>query len=364
MSRAKGLAANTLVRAGFDEAGLGPTLGPLVVAGFATSVAPANRSGGPGLGPQVPIDDLRGPLTELIGEPGVRDGRLEVGDSKKIHVGARKLARVERTALTTVAWVYGRVPADVGELLALVGTPGFEVEGDRRAPWWSALGERLPIAHERPEIEALAERLGEVARRAGVRPLWYRADLLSAARINRELELEQRRDGTKNTWATHAVLRMTKLAVDELDAPHLAIWCDKAGGRAAYAEPLRRAYPIFLEPTPRDLPLFEGSAPELERLDECGEHSRYRLRWAARRVELGFVMGGDRCDPRISWASILAKYLRELIMRSLNGHFAERVANLRPTAGYPEDAKRFIAQVEAALGPGGGLERAAWVRAK
>ncbi|HVI00604.1 MAG TPA: hypothetical protein VM869_17925 [Enhygromyxa sp.] len=343
-----------LVRAGFDEAGLGPTLGPLVVAGFATA---GTRGGDWG-----PCDDLRGPLAKLVGEPGCRDGRIEVGDSKKIHLGPRKLARVERTALATVTWVHGRTPQTVGELLDLVATPSFESDGDRRAPWWSTLDERLPIECERAEIEQLGDDLGKLARKVKIRPLWYRADVISAARINREIAIEHRREGTKNTWATHTVLRLAKLAVDQLDASQLAIWCDKAGGRSAYTEPLRRAFPELSAAAAHDMPLFGSPAIMLERLGEQSERSCYRMSSAARRIELGFVMGGDICDPRISWASILAKYLRELIMRSLNRHFAARVPELRPTAGYPEDARRFIAEVEAALGENGGLERAAWIR--
>ncbi|MFO7565028.1 MAG: hypothetical protein R6X02_20450 [Enhygromyxa sp.] len=345
-----------LVRAGFDEAGLGPTLGPLVVAGFVTSAAGRDDWG--------PCDDLRGPLASVVGEPGCNDGRVEVGDSKKIHVGARKLARIERTALATVAWVFGELPRDVGELFELVAPPSFELDGDRRAPWWTKLDEPLPIACEREELEQLGERLRACARKARVRPLWYRADVISAARINRELALEQRREGTKNTWATHAVLRLAKLAVDELDAPRLAIWCDKAGGRAAYTEPLRRAFPELATASAVDMPLFGAPATVLERLGEASERSHYRMSSSARHIELGFVMGGDRCDPRISWASILAKYLRELIMRGLNRHFAERVPDLRPTAGYPEDARRFITELEAALGPGAGLARELWIRSK
>lgn len=343
-----------LVRAGFDEAGLGPTLGPLVVAGFATAGTRGKDWG--------PCDDLRGALSKSVGEPGCRDGRIEVGDSKKIHVGTRKLARIERTALATVAWMHGRVPRDVAELFELVATPSFEVDGDRRAPWWSTLDERLPIECERDDIEQLAESLSSCARKAKIRPLWYRADVISAARINREIAIEHRREGTKNTWATHTVLRLAKLATDQLDAPQLAIWCDKAGGRSAYAEPLRRAFPELSAASAVDMPLFGSPAIVLERLGEESERSSYRMSSAVRRIELGFVMGGDSCDPRISWASILAKYLRELIMRSLNRYFAAKVPELRPTAGYPEDARRFIADVEAALGPDGGLERAAWVR--
>ncbi|KIG12589.1 hypothetical protein DB30_01213 [Enhygromyxa salina] len=336
-----------LARAGFDEAGLGPTLGPLVVAGFATSVqAKPGASTDRG-----PVDDLLGPLASVVGPPGLRDGRLEVGDSKKIHTGTHKLARIERTALATVGWVYGQIPRSVSELLELVLVREFELPEDRRAPWWSMLDEALPIAGDRGRLEHDAGRLREVADARGVTPLWYRADVVSAARVNRELAAEQLREGTKNTWATHAVLRLAKHAVDRIDAHTIALWCDKAGGRQAYLEPLCRVWP---EPTGR-----------IDVLLERRDRSQYGLLGLAPRpIEVGFVMGGDRLDPRISWGSILAKYLRELILRAFNRYFVARVMELRPTAGYPEDAKRFIAQVQLSLGDNGGLERDAWIRCK
>ncbi|PRQ06762.1 hypothetical protein [Enhygromyxa salina] len=341
MSRARPTA---LVRAGFDEAGLGPTLGPLVVAGFATRVrADGGRDHGP-------IDDLLGPLASIVGPPGIRDGRVEVGDSKKIHTGAHKLARIERSALATVGWVYGQVPRSVSELLELVLVREFDVPDDRRAPWWTMLDEALPIAGDRGDLEHAAGRLREVADAAGITPLWYRADLVSAARVNRELAAEHLLEGTKNTWATHAVLRLAKHAVDSVDAPTIALWCDKAGGRQAYLEPLHRVWP--------------DSTKRIGVVLEQRDRSHYQVGLGRRRVELGFVMGGDRVDPRISWGSILAKYLRELILRAFNRYFAARVIELRPTAGYPEDAKRFIAQVQATLGDGGGLDRDAWIRCK
>jgi hypothetical protein len=40
-------------------------------------------------------------------------------------------------------------------------------------------------------------------------------------------------------------------------------------------------------------------------------------------------------------ASMTAKYVRELSMRAFNEYWCARVKNLRPTAGYPADAKRF-----------------------
>ena len=123
----------SVTRIGFDEAGLGPTLGPLVVAGFATQ-----RRGD--AGGFEPVDDLWRLLDDVVGLPGVRDGRIEVGDSKQIHAGAHKLRRIERSALAGVAWAHGCIPKHVGELLELVGVQwhpewldGSDVGGPHRS---------------------------------------------------------------------------------------------------------------------------------------------------------------------------------------------------------------------------------------
>lgn len=343
------------VRIGLDEAGLGPTLGPLVVGGFATRERGAGEH-----------DSLRDRMQAVIGEPGCRDGRIEVGDSKKIHTGSRKLARLERTALATIVWVHGELPSTVGELFERVLVREFEVEADRRAPWWGMLDEALPIVVDRDDVLAAGERLASAAERADVEALWYRADLVDAARVNRELDEEHEAGGTKNTWATHAVLRMAAQVHAEVEGRQLTIACDRAGGRQGYSRELRRAFPALIDPVAGQAGLFDslGEAGALHVLGEARDVSRYRMSFSRREIELGFFVGGDRIDPRISWASILAKYLRELLLRPFNRYFAERVSGLRPTAGYPEDAKRFIDDVEQALGPDGGLERAAWVRAK
>ena len=52
-------------------------------------------------------------------------------------------------------------------------------------------------------------------------------------------------------------------------------------------------------------------------------------------------------------ASMASKYLRELAMRAVNHFWCGRLVGLRPTAGYPEDARRFkseIAAIQAELG--------------
>jgi ribonuclease HII len=64
------------------------------------------------------------------------------------------------------------------------------------------------------------------------------------------------------------------------------------------------------------------------------------------RRDFHFTVGGDSFGPT-ALASMLAKYLRERLMHSFNAFWQQHVPNLRPTAGYPLDAKRFREQIEA-----------------
>ena len=64
-------------------------------------------------------------------------------------------------------------------------------------------------------------------------------------------------------------------------------------------------------------------------------------------IEFRFQPKGERHLPT-ALASMTAKYLRELAMRPFNAFWQRHVPELRPTAGYNSDAKRFIAEIAAA----------------
>jgi hypothetical protein len=55
-----------------------------------------------------------------------------------------------------------------------------------------------------------------------------------------------------------------------------------------------------------------------------------------------------------------SKYLRELAMGAFNEFWRRRVAGLRPTAGYPQDARRFKADIAGALASLGIDDRQLW----
>jgi hypothetical protein len=64
------------------------------------------------------------------------------------------------------------------------------------------------------------------------------------------------------------------------------------------------------------------------------------------------MAGGERALPT-ALASMVSKYLRELSMHAFNAYWRRHLPDLRPTAGYPGDSRRFkteIAGVQQELG--------------
>jgi hypothetical protein len=111
---------------------------------------------------------------------------------------------------------------------------------------------------------------------------------------------------------------------------------DKHGGRHYYGALLQQQFPEWL----------------VEVRDEGAARSLYCFGPPERRVEVIFRARGERSLPT-ALASMFAKYLRELSMRAFNEFWCARVPRLRPTAGYPGDARRFkraISEVQAELG--------------
>jgi hypothetical protein len=121
-----------------------------------------------------------------------------------------------------------------------------------------------------------------------------------------------------------------------LPTAHCLVVCDKHGGRNRYGPALQRQ--------------FTESLVEIR--GEGRAESRYVFGPTDARVDVRFRRGGEAFLPT-ALASMTAKYVRELAMRAFNAFWQSHLPGLRPTAGYPVDAKRFkrdIAPQQAELG--------------
>jgi hypothetical protein len=122
------------------------------------------------------------------------------------------------------------------------------------------------------------------------------------------------------------------------------VWVDRLGGRRFYRSQVE-------ELAGDDFPLT---------LEESAKRSAYQFQSAGRKVTVSFEVKADQRRLPVALASMVAKYLRECSMDGLNRFWARHIPDLKPTAGYPGDARRYLQQIEPFLGPLGIPKTAVW----
>lgn len=303
---------------GIDEAGYGPLLGPLVVGGTLWRVESQHASGD---------------FWKLLGKSvarsaGKRHARLAVGDSKQIYDRKQGVAALERTILA-FARAMNLPCSTVAELLAGLGA---QTAASALCPWYGDLSPALPRDPARSECTGAALRLAATMEAAGVACCGLRIELLTEDEFNRRMALVH----NKHTLVVESVLRLMHWAgarAAQAGDCDLHVYVDRLGGRTDYRELLMLAFP-------------ERSLHVLEVAEAC---SRYRLATATSDWFVEFRVEGDSRHLPIALASMLAKYVRELLMERFNAFWCGLSPALRPTAGYYGDARRFITEIEPLL---------------
>ncbi len=313
---------------GIDEAGYGPLLGPLVV-GATLWRAP----------PKQATSDFWQQLAPACGrcdEAG--DVRLRVDDSKKVYGRKRGLSALERTVLAFAR--AADLPCDdFHDFLARVALPPTISES--ALPWYADVRRALPI-DPASGFAGAADRLQRVMTAQSLACIGLKAAVLSEDAYNR------RADATHNKSAivVEQVLKLIARALRMLAAGDtLHVHVDRLGGRTNYRPLLQDAFPDFA----------------LEERTQSETRSAYALNGADRQVEIDFEIDADQRHMSVALASMLAKYLREVLMEQFNRFWRQYERDLRPTAGYYQDAKRFLRDI-APLTQQAGLQEGRFVR--
>jgi hypothetical protein len=322
-----------VIVAGFDEAGYGPRLGPLVVGWTAFEVPDR-------LMRKREVPDLWDLLEGAVrrgcrGDPN----QVWVADSKEIKPKKDGHKHLELGVLGFMG-TREPLPTTLEELVERVGQPASDCGGVR---WFeSQRAFRVP-AHAWPgEVSARSQRLAAIGERTGVQFAGSQARVLPAEHLNGRFDSA----GNKAEVLGEVFVDLLRCLREQHGGP-LHVTCDKQGGRAAYAGLLGRAFPRC--PIEIDV---EGQLM-----------SSYRVKTRRGVVRITFRAKADSTSLPVALASMTCKYLRELFMDLLNAWFQARVPGLRPTAGYAKDAGRFLKDVGAAL-PGMGVPMNTLVRAR
>ncbi len=289
---------------GIDEAGYGPSLGPLVVGSAAFRA-----------------DDDLDLWTVLDGAVAKQrrgsGGKVLVADSKAVYAQGRGLDRLERAVLAFMGSGDGTRPA---RFVGLIEALCEQSKGALDVPWWDDLA--LPVA---TTPEELGRAIGLLDEADGLsRFLGLAAQIVPADAFNRLVD----HHGNKATLLFQQNMALVHRALRRYEGD-LTFLIDKHGGRHDYAPLLANN--------------FFGRSLREDRVSPG--RSSYTVALSDRRLRFHFIEKADASHLPPALASMTCKYLRELCMKCFNAYWCGRVDGLKPTAGYAADGKRFIAAI-------------------
>ena len=295
---------------GIDEAGYGPNLGPLTISATIWRTAEAAAD-----------SNLYQQLAAAVSETPTGDERIAIADSKLLYKPGGGLRKLERGLFT--AWKVRQTVPDCWQQLweVLKADPAHARD---ELPWYLEYDRTLPIDLALDTIDTSAARLRAALETSKIELLEIRSRAVFPAEFNRRTQ----QLGTKGAALSQTTLELLAGIVEPLENDSIFVVCDKHGGRSHYQELLQIAFPEHLVEV-----LCEGRA-----------ESVYRFGPVERRIEVAFRRRGEGFLPA-ALASMACKYLREACMSAFNQFWCQRVPNLRPTAGYPQDAKRFRKEI-------------------
>jgi ribonuclease HII len=318
---------HTTTIVGIDEAGYGPLLGPLVVSAvaFEVPVEVLRKLEDPADGP-----DLWALLRAgVCKRPGRKHTRLAVADSKLLYGGANSDSGVrllERAALSFLGQK-GSMPATMRTLLE--SACPHVLDQIREYNWYCDADVNLPVNCTADDLGTQRNALAKTLRAAGVefRGAWV--EVLPEGHYNRMVSATRNKARVLFNLTTRLIQRIA----DAIGPRPMRVWIDRQGGRTGYRNPLLNAFP----------------EARVDVMEESDKRSGYRVTGHGAPLAVRFVEKGETHHMHIALASIYSKYVRELFMMCFNQYWAARVESLRPTAGYTQDGRRFLADIDAII---------------
>src|SRR5262245_55449982 len=283
---------------GIDEAGYGPNLGPLVMTAAACRVPDALAAA-----------DLWDVLRRAVRRPAdPDDGRLLIADSKEVYSTARGLSGLEAGVLAALAPCRANGEGCLRHYLDwLAPAAGAELG---REPWYTGQSP-LPVAAEAADCSVAVERFREACAAAGVAWAGFRSVVVCPARFNEVLG----RSGSKGAVLGDGLTELVRWAraLTAGDEP-VAFFVDKHGGRNTYAPMLQDA-------------LEDGMVMAHE---EGMARSAYSVLGVPQPIRLTFQPRADAEIFGVALASMVSKYLREVLMLEFNRFWQAQVPGLKP----------------------------------
>ena len=297
---------------GIDEAGFGPILGPLVVSSSAF---------------RLPDNLIWANHWEIL-RASVSDkrtslkGRLLIVDSKKAFTRTIGIKHLRRTVLAALKHL-GSEPKNLTELISSLCPDCLEHIAEY--PWYKKAGD-YQLGGDDGDIGIAVSMLRADFANQHIELLELKSRCLEVAHYNRMVNAVDNKAKVLFT----AVAELMQSAMRDFAGDDLDIVIDRQGGRSHYQ---------------RQLQLMFGES-QLRIIHEDQDRSSYEMKTGQRKIRVHFVVGADSKFLPVSLASIVCKYLREVLVENINNYFLSFNPAIKPTAGYWQDGLRFIEDIK------------------
>ncbi len=348
-----------LLLAGIDEAGYGPTLGPMCIG---LSIWRINTWDQPDLSPNLwkllaPHITRKPPSAASAKKPS---SPIAIADSKLLKrpndgTAVHPLTHLERGVLAALACTplsHSEIPADDLALLSRIARTTIPADAPTRwctdsEHWYDTDPTPLPLASDPGHLRIAINLFQRALHSASIQLLDMRCRIVPESEFN-SIVHRTRNKSEVTLAAVGEHLRHIHAIAAQFPADHIQVVCDRLGGREFYG--------------PRLEELLPGA--KVARADESPDRSRYWLDHHGRELGVLFQVEAEQTHMPVALASMLAKLLRELAMTRFNRYFCRRAVDLsgtdlKPTAGYSTDARRWLADASPILND---AERSALVR--
>lgn len=289
---------------GTDEAGYGPNLGPLVITGTLWKV------------PSIETD-LYSQLSKSVSSKPQK-GKLAVADSKDLYQSSGSIRELETS-------VFGLLNLKPGSWQELTRSLGCRPTRQDQEVWLDGCELELPLKSNVKRIQESQAEFASTCSEQEIELVAVRTLAIFPNHFNRLVEDQ----GNKATVLSNSTLEIVAKLMQVAGEGDIRIVCDKHGGRSKYAGVLQNCL------TDQWVVVDEESPAS----------SRYHWSDSGQEVECQFNARGESFLP-VALASMVSKYVREVYMTLWNQFWLGHLPTLKPTKGYPQDAKRFMKEIE------------------
>lgn len=291
---------------GMDEAALAPNLGPFVSALTVWDVPAKPRS----------FNFWKAFADVLTNLTGSEETRLLIADSKQVFQPQRGYAALERGVLAALK-LMGHEPATFDELRDVLTSGTDCAQPTEDATHWYD-GKRFALPSHDHDF-SIVDQWRKCCEKHGVQLVAIKVAIIEPRRFNQLI-----RDCDNKAMVVSRIAFRLLQSVWKPDDSETFIVADKHGGRNRYDELLSE--------------VLDGEM--IFRVTEGAERSDYKVG----KTLLRFQPRAEEHGP-VALASMTAKYVRELAMTQFNRFWARHIDGLKPTQGYPLDARRFREQI-------------------